>query len=110
MESRAELAARHAALSELGRLLWLWVENRRLGTAFTTIGEYAASRLDKCPETTAWRNWLINFRYYRHVSSFRYPRERLLNALALALWAPEASAGVADRDLAKVVSLWGRFG
>lgn len=107
-ESRDALLARHAALLELARQLWLWLENRRLGTAFATGREYAASRRNKCPETHAWRNWLINVRDFHRVNSTRYPREQLLQALAVWLWDPQS--GDLPGRVAAIGPLWQRYG
>lgn len=90
-----------AELQELSRVageVWLWLESRRLHTRFLTPREYAASRADKCPEIHGWRNWLVNLRQFGPAvllrpSAARYPRERLLDALALLLWEPAALAG-----------------
>jgi len=87
-ESRETLFARHAELSELGKKLWLWLESKRLGINFSSPRDYALSGWDKCPETSALRNRLVNFRQFglRGLRCDRYPRERLLHALALLLW------------------------
>jgi hypothetical protein len=124
------LRVRHAELLERGRQLWLWLENRRLGTDFRRARDYAFSPVDKCPETPAWRNWLINLRTFRAGTLFaararRYPRQRLFHALCLLLWetAPERDEAVRRRlhaeldttaaDYAGLVAayatLWGRF-
>jgi hypothetical protein len=89
--SRDILTAEHENLCSLGRDLWLWLEHRRLGKPFNSIREYALSEVNKCPEMPAWRNWLVNLKAFGprealKSSSFRYPRERLFNALPLLLW------------------------
>jgi hypothetical protein len=89
--SRAELARQHAELSALARQFWLWLENRRLGSAFASPREYALSAADKCPETSALRNRLVNARAFGPAAalrsgSARYPRQRLLHSLCLLLW------------------------
>ena len=96
MESRKTLAARHAELTALGRDLWLWVEARRLQTSFVDPRSYAFDPADKCPETSALRNCLVNTKTFGPSVLFapwavRYPRERLLRALALLLWEQEPS-------------------
>ena len=60
-----------------------------MGQNFQNPGEYAFDRSDKCPETAAWRNALINLRTNRRRFDqlFRYPRERVLRSLPLLLWA-----------------------
>lgn len=89
--ARETLAPRHAELSRLGKELWLWLENERLGTSFTTPDQYALSAIDKCPETAGWRNRLVNARAFGLAAALRpgavrYPRQRLLHALSLLLW------------------------
>ncbi len=129
-ETSDALRVRHAGLLERSRQLWLWLENRRLGTAFPSPRDYAFSPVDKCPETPAWRNWLINLRTFRAGTLFaararRYPRQRLFHALCLLLWetAPERDEAIRRRlhaeldtaaaDYAGLVAayaaLWGRF-
>lgn len=102
--SRDILMAEHENLCSLGRALWLWLENRRLGTPFTSVREYALSGINKCPGTPAWRNWLVNLKSFGprealKTSSLRYPRERLFNALPLLLWekAPDSIPNARDR-------------
>jgi hypothetical protein len=78
-------------LMQLGLELWLWLESRRLNKHFPSISDYAFSSVRKCPETNAARNFLINgFKCQSAAFSagktFRYPRERLLEALPLLLW------------------------
>ncbi|MHC1764735.1 MAG: hypothetical protein AB9869_10605 [Verrucomicrobiia bacterium] len=124
---REQLAAEHAELSNLGAKLWLWLESKRLGHEFTSPREYALSSVDKCPETLAWRNRLVNARAFgpQGLADRRYPRERLFQALALLLWEPQALGNPAllgliqtalrtkSRDLVGLVSayfdLWRRF-
>jgi hypothetical protein len=126
-ESRAVLAARHQELCALGGQLWLWLEARRLARPFATARDYAVSTVDKCPETAPLRNRLVNGRAFgmAGLASNRYPRERLLHALALLLWEKSALTDPALRaviqaslrtpagDLAGLVSayskIWERF-
>lgn len=91
-ESRESLVARHQELSVLGKTLWLWLESKRLGTAFASAREYAATPLNLCPETSGLRNRLVNARAFgaAALTDARYPRERLFRALALLLWEPAA--------------------
>jgi hypothetical protein len=91
-ETRATLAARHQELSLLGKTLWLWLESRRLGRAFASPREYAATPANLCPETSGFRNRLVNARAsgLAGLADARYPRERLFRALALLLWEPAA--------------------
>jgi hypothetical protein len=89
-KSREELTVELAAISDLARQLWLWLENRRLRTAFESVRDYALSRVQKCNETSAPRAVFVNARLFRAGvcgrQAFRYPRERLLNSLPLLLW------------------------
>ena len=130
-ESREALAVRHTQLSELGRQLWLWLEARRLGRPFASARAYAESGVNKCPETSGWRNCLVNLRAFGArdlllgAAGGRYPRERLFAALNWLLWDPAAVGDptrltavqrelVTDaRDLPGLVAayqrLWNRF-
>ena len=87
-ESRENLANQHAELSRLGKQLWLWLESKRLGINFDTPCDYAFSDANLCPETSLWRNRLVNLRAFGAggLACGRYPRERLFRALALLLW------------------------
>lgn len=87
----AQLERAHAALEALALQLWLWLENRRLSCRFDSPSEYALSPVAKCPETSPWKNYLLNLKTFGLKAgldpfSCRYPRERLFNALALLLW------------------------
>lgn len=89
--SREALATQHLELSLLAQRVWLWLESQRLGIRFSTTQQYALSTGDKCPETLALRNRLVNARNFGplralSLSGSRYPRERLLRALPLLLW------------------------
>ncbi len=80
-----------AGTSELARELWLWLESRRLGSAFHTVQQYAFSTKPKCSEVPVWRSAFVSARLFgarvfAEMAAFRYPRERLLNALPLLLW------------------------
>jgi hypothetical protein len=94
VESREALASQRSELAAAGCDLWLWLESRRLGRRFGDITEYVKTLVDKCPESPAWRNRLVNARAFGWTAAFgprgsRYPRERLFHALALLLWTPE---------------------
>lgn len=106
--TQEELRARHAALSELARQVWLWLESRRLGRSFASVRDYVECSCDKCPETAGWKNLLINAR--RHVLSARYPRGELLETLAAALWGAPAEQAVQAAQAGVVETLWRRFG
>ena len=128
-ESREVLQARLDSLRTIARDVFLWLEGRRLGQSFTSTRTYAMSEIDKCPETPAWRNSLVNIRAFglQAISSqpFRYPRRRLLETLPLLLWQPnlvhdsKVSSHLAPRlqkrfsDFASAVAayteLWHRF-
>lgn len=89
--SSRELQEQHARLTVLGLRLWLWLEGRRLGRSFASVRDYALCPINKCPEANAWRNRLVNMKTFGPSGLFvpgasRYPRERLLHALALLLW------------------------
>jgi hypothetical protein len=91
--SKDELSQQHIELTQLAAKLWLWLENRRLDTQFATPRDYACSTLNKCPETPAFRNRLVNARHFGLLagvrkSGTRYPRQRLFHALNLLLWEP----------------------
>ncbi len=100
--SRESMLREHAELSALAKTLWLWIENRRLGTAFSSPREYALSTKDKCPETSALRNRLVNARTFGPATALwsdgpRYPRQRLFHALCLLLWEGNSLADAALR-------------
>jgi hypothetical protein len=91
----AELQQQHSELTSLALQVWLWLERRRLNVPFASGSDYASNPLNKCPKTSGWRNWLINLRTFGPQAlfdgrRFRYPRERLLNALPPLLWEAEA--------------------
>jgi hypothetical protein len=92
---RLELKTQHTELSDLGLELWLWIESRRLGRSFFCARDYALDGARKCPETGAWRNGMLNCRTFgisalKDSRIFRYPRERLFEALCLLLWDDKA--------------------
>ncbi len=83
--------ARQVEVCAMAQKVWLWLERRRLGQKFASTHDYALARGNKCPETSAFKNGLINIRTFGWRGTFasglgRYPRERLFNALALLLW------------------------
>jgi rhamnosyltransferase len=98
-KSLAEFQAEHEAISRLANQVWLWLESRRLGRAFSSAHDYAFSRVAKCVDLPAGRrrsqevlrNVLLNARTFGTAGildgkATRYPRERLLNSLPLLLW------------------------
>jgi len=91
--SVADLESEHKHTAALAQQVWLWLENRRLDCHFLSMRGYALSTLNKCPETNAGRNRLVNakvfgFHTYIKTRSEHHPRERVLNALAILLWLP----------------------
>jgi hypothetical protein len=95
--SREHLRALHAPVTALAKTVWLWLEPRRLGAAFASAREYALSELNKFPHTRTARNLLVNARILgtrslRERRAHRHPRERVLHAVALLLWEPDALA------------------
>ena len=94
VHSRAYLADRHAEVTALALDVWLWLEARRLDTLFLSLNDYIDNPADKCPETKGRRNLLVNLKTLgpglRWIKNrpFRHPRERILRALCVLLWAP----------------------
>lgn len=124
--TRALLSQQHTELSSLAKRVWLWLENLRLGTAFTRPGDYAMSSINKCPETWGLRNRLVNLKAFGPATAVksagdRYPRERLLNALSLLLWEKDTLTDASllhqvqrdlnsgERDLTGLVSAYGQI-
>jgi hypothetical protein len=100
--SRDQFQEEHRAISGIARDLWLWLEARRLARVFASPREYAFAPINKCPETFSVRNFFLTAKSIgpRAVfgrRSFRYPRERLFNALCLLLWDDVRDREVADR-------------
>ena len=96
-KARDEFALEHRRLTELAMQIWLWLEERRLEQPFHSASDYALRDMDKCPEARGWWNYLLNLRSFGAKAavatvSRRYPRGRLLNALALLLWHAEEVA------------------
>ncbi len=91
LASPATLQRQHEELAALGLQIWLWLESHRLGQPFLSARAYGLSPLNKCPETNPRRNRLVNAQVFGPATLFkreagRYPRERLLNSLAILLW------------------------
>jgi hypothetical protein len=114
-ETQEALRERHAELTSLGRAIWLWLEERRLHVRFATTREYALSAVDKCPETSPWRNRLVHLKTAGVVAALsrdarRYPRHGLLHDLALLLWEPPAlQAADFSGRVAAYEQSWHRF-
>jgi hypothetical protein len=113
--SREILLSRHAELSALGRELWLWLEERRLHVRFSSPREYACSPVDKCPETSPWRNRLVHWKMSGLAAALRpearrYPRQQLFHNLSLLLWdTPEASSPEFRGRVEAYAEDWRRF-
>lgn len=96
-----EFRAVHCEITQLALQEWLWIENHRLKTNFSTLREYSFSALHKCGES-AWRNLLLNLRTFGtgatlDIYGSRYPRERLFNTLPLLLAKGESATEPATR-------------
>ena len=96
LKSEVEFEQEYRRLSDLALKVWLWLENRRLDSAFTSIHDYAFQRAARYPGRKSWRNYLLNLRTFGFKAAFaplswRYPRERLFNAMPLLLWNGEVS-------------------
>jgi hypothetical protein len=97
-----EFRNRLQELSGLALQIWLWHENRRLHNSFSSAREYAFSPSEKWPGQPSWRNLLLNLRTFGVKAAYdtlarRYPRERLLNSLALLLWEGDLTGDSAAR-------------
>ena len=103
-EPREELVRDHQAVSTLARQVWLWYESHRLSAPFASVRDYAASEANKCPETGALKNLLINVKEFGR-PSFRYPRERLFNVCPTLLWEQRATPD----SIGQYQSIWRRF-
>src|SRR5215471_21637627 len=76
-----ELEADHSDVSRLASEIWVWLEARRLNCNFASPDQYAFSSIEKCPETSRWRNFLLNLKSFGWRAAldaccWRYPRER----------------------------------
>jgi hypothetical protein len=101
-----EFESLHRELSRLSSDLWFWLESIRLQEPFFTPRDYSLYRSNKCPESRPWRNYLLNLKTFglnaiSDALAWRYPRERLFNALPLLLWEPEPDAEPIRRLLQK---------
>lgn len=89
--SMSEMRKQLGKLESLALQVWLWLENRRLGTHFTSSRFYALSDVNKCPAEGLAKSFLASLRIFRTAAfqirpHFCHPRERVLNSLALLLW------------------------
>lgn len=95
--SRQMLQMRFDGINSAALETWLRVEERRLGCEFKSVTDYAPSRIEKFPGGNPARNWLANVRVFGWKAAFdsrslRHPRERIVNALVLMLWAGHGAA------------------
>jgi hypothetical protein len=122
--ARKELVPQQSGLMSFALDLWLWLERRRLAQNFSSALDYARSPVNKCPEANSLRNAVINAATFGPAAladgkRYRYPRERLLEALALLLWHPTEVPMIQERlrtraqDFQPLVeayeTLWQRF-
>lgn len=89
--SRAELRQAYDTVAAQTQAVWLWVESHRLQQPFRSPAEYFRHKGVKCPEHSRAKNVWLNLRAFgwralKGGRIARYPRERLMNALALLLW------------------------
>lgn len=126
--NRADWGAALEEVSQRARGVWLWLESRRLGREFESVQSYLSYDKTKCPGYPIWKNILINAKFFgvKGMSVpgvFRYPRERLFDALCAVLWDANASDPFGSRldsllldgddpasRLAAYERLWHRFG
>ena len=91
-KTREQLRYRHDDVALHAYSVFLWIESKRLQNRFADAQSYAMSEVNKCPETNALRNALVNIRAFGAEAAgrtvFVHPRERILNAMALLLWTP----------------------
>jgi len=113
----------------LAQHCWIRLESSRLGRSFPSARSYAEDPIDKCPGSSAFRNFALNlridgFRPGPRANPWRHPRQRVLHSLALLLWEPAARtdpkiqqrlrmelntrAGTSDEWLAAYRALWSR--
>jgi hypothetical protein len=91
--SREALQALHQAITKAAWAVWTWQEQKRLTITIDSPIHYARGQ-NKCPETSPFKNALVRLRAFGLKGllgprAFRYPREGLLNSLAVLLWSPE---------------------
>ena len=94
LKATGQLEEDYRETSTLALAVWLWLEARRLNCRFSSSDQYALSPVEKCPQTSRWRNYLLNLKTFGWKAAldsrcWRYPRERLFNALVLLLWNSE---------------------
>ncbi len=109
--TRDELVRIHGDISRLAGDVFLELESQRLGQRFDGAADYAAHKVNKCPEQPAWKNLLRQLRTPRVAlgvpqPGIRHPREALLNALAAMLW---NRAPVNHERIRAYEALWHRY-
>jgi hypothetical protein len=122
------LTSLHRQVSTSAWAVWAWLEGKRINFPMRSPLKYATGGLNKCPGTNPLKNALLRLRTFGPASlaspdRFRYPRESLLNTLAILLWAPEvvpAQLPILSRQLGSPVTtlteataayarLWARY-
>jgi len=93
--SRTELQRRYDELLPIARDVWLWLEERRLGRTFADAHAYALDPAPKFPNQRLGRDTLAHLKQggwsgLLSGEPLKPPRERLLRALTLLLWVPDA--------------------
>ncbi len=93
--SRAALREAWDRLVPFAQLVWLWLEEQRLGTRFADARSYALDPRPKFPELRRGRARLATLRQVGPAAllsrdPFEPARERIVRALALLLWIPDA--------------------
>ncbi len=99
---RETLAAQHSDVKRLALQTWLWLETRRLRVPFNSPVHYVEHPARKS-EVARLRNTLVNFKIFgasvaRSADGLRHPRERVLHALVLLLWEPNAVINPVNRS------------
>ena len=125
IHSLETLRQRQIELTKVSGNIWLWIENKRLGSNNASLKHYASERLNKFPDASNVKNALLHFKSFGlgWPWSMRYPRERLYHALAWLLWEKESPenlhkanqalrASSIDREalIKRYEQLWERFG
>jgi hypothetical protein len=90
-DPKARLMERHQAVTEYCRVVWLWLEGRRLSADFRTLDSYLA--IPRKHPSAGPRNVLVNAKAQGvsgllSADAFRHPRERVLSTLPVLLWQP----------------------
>lgn len=126
--NKEELKKLHQDVTQLAWDVWKWIEEQRLGRAVESPVSYL-NISNKCPETSPMKNALIRGKCFGMKgllppSTFHYPRQSLMNSLAILLWSPElfdqkkawlshqlvSPIDSWDDAIAAYQELWHRFG